>query len=171
MLTPTRSQVKFAQKRRAARARALPGPPPSGARHPRARRPGRAGHTRRICGGSREPQQPAAAGLWRRMFPKSFSCLRTQGVQRPELRRPFKHGGFFLRPFYGVFTKGLSYSGRGSSGENVCVSLGGFKGNRIHYTTFFQNVPEDRSAKGRKTTLSHDQNLVLKWSTQNHVKN
>ena len=26
-----------------------------------------------------------------------------QGVQRPELRRPFKHGGF-LRPFYGVFT-------------------------------------------------------------------
>ena len=26
----------------------------------------------------------------------------SQGVQRPELRRPFKHGGF-LRPFYGVF--------------------------------------------------------------------
>ena len=26
-----------------------------------------------------------------------------QAVQRPELRRPFKHGGF-LRPFYGVST-------------------------------------------------------------------
>ena len=27
-----------------------------------------------------------------------------RGVQRPELRRPFKHGLAFLRPFYGVFT-------------------------------------------------------------------
>ena len=67
-----------------------------------------------------------------------------QGVQRPELRRPFKHGGF-LRPFYGVFTsllrafyglftgclrpltKGLSYSGRGSSGQVAKSNFGPFR--------------------------------------------
>ena len=60
----------------------------------------------------------------------------TQKVQGPELRRPFKQG-CFLRPFtrclrafyglvYGLFTgclqplaKGVSYSGRGSSGSYV----------------------------------------------------
>ena len=33
---------------------------------------------------------------------KKSHKIQTQGVQRPELRRPFKHGGF-SRPFYRVF--------------------------------------------------------------------
>ena len=52
--------------------------------------------------------EPPASGNMDRNL-RNPSCLilththMAHGVQRPELRRPFKYGGF-LRPFYGVST-------------------------------------------------------------------
>ena len=62
--------------------------------------------TRNSPGGRLVALPRALPGLLRRMQPWGYPvgfALASQGVQRPELRRPFRHGGF-LRPFYGVST-------------------------------------------------------------------